>query len=190
MTSVLKAESTAGESYDSLYDGAKSLVNGLGSMLRVAARGARVYDSKLQGNFQIKASFVDAYERLSRKSRRVTFRSITSPFSWTRRIERDAKDAQLQVKNRSGKKKFKTYLNNRSEKMNIIKSEGYQTRYKSVVQLRCFPQQRTSFSQSLFSPFPSGVSSCGRMLLSMPLHKVLHFFLTVFFFFCQEGLTK
>lgn len=128
MTSVLKAESTAGESYDSLYDGAKSLVNGLGSMLRVAARRARVYDSKLQGNFRIKASFVDAYERLSRKSRRVTFRSITSPLSWTRRIERDAKDAQLQVKNRSGKKKFKTYLNNRSEKMNIINSEGYQTR--------------------------------------------------------------
>lgn len=100
MTSVLKAESTAGESYDLLYDGAKSLVNGLGSILKVAARGARVYDSQSQGNFPFKASFVNANERLSLKSHRVTFRSRTSlPYSLARRTKRDANDAQLQVKN-------------------------------------------------------------------------------------------
>ena len=100
MTLVLKAETTAGESYDSLYDGAKSLVNGLGSILRVAAHGARVYDSQSLGNFEIKASFEDAYERLSRKKRRVTFWSRTS-LLLASRTKRDTKDAQLQVKNRS-----------------------------------------------------------------------------------------
>ena len=99
MTSVLKVESAAGERFDSLYDGARSLVNGLGSMLRVAARGARVYNSQSQGNFLIKASFVDKYE--SRKRRGVTFRSRTSslPYSLTKRTVRDANDEQLQVKN-------------------------------------------------------------------------------------------
>lgn len=103
MTSVLKAESAAGESYDLLYDGAKSLVNGLGSILKVAAHGARVYDSQSQGNFLFKANFVNANERLSLKSRRVTFRSRTSPLLYllARRTKRDANDAQLQVKNRS-----------------------------------------------------------------------------------------
>lgn len=98
MTSVLKVESAAGERYDSLYDGAKSLVNGLGSMLRVAARRARAYNSQSQGNFQIEASFVDEYQ--SRKRRGVTVRSRTSlPYSLTRRTVRDSNDAQLQVKN-------------------------------------------------------------------------------------------
>lgn len=98
MTLVLKARSKAGERYESLYDGAKSLVNGLGSMLRVAAHGARIYDSQSQGKFQIKASFVDAYEQLSHKSRGKRFRSRTSSLLHTleRRTERDA---QLQVKN-------------------------------------------------------------------------------------------
>lgn len=102
MTSVLKAESTAGGRYESLFDGAKSLVNGLGSMLRVAARGAEVYDSQSLENFLIKASFVDAHERLSRKSRGLTFRSRTSlPYSLTRRTKREANEWQLQVKNSS-----------------------------------------------------------------------------------------
>lgn len=48
MTSVLKAESSAGESYEVLFDGARSLVTGLGSMLRVSSFGAKVYDSKLE----------------------------------------------------------------------------------------------------------------------------------------------
>ena len=100
MTSVLKAESAAGEGYDSLYDGAKSLVNCLGSMLKVAARGARVYDSQPQGKFQIKAGFVDEYKRLSGKRRGVTFRSRTSSLrsSLARRTKRDANKAQLQVR--------------------------------------------------------------------------------------------
>ena len=48
MTSVLKAESSAGESYEVLFDGARSLVTGLGSMLRVSSYGAKVYDSESQ----------------------------------------------------------------------------------------------------------------------------------------------
>lgn len=101
MTLVLKAGSKAGERYESLYEGAKSLVNGLGSMLRVASHGARVYDSQSQGKFQIEASVVDAYEKLSHKSREKRFRSRVSSLrhSLERRTKRDD-DAQLQVKNR------------------------------------------------------------------------------------------
>ena len=101
MTSTLKAESATGERYDSLFDGAKSLVNGLGGMLRVAARGARVYDLESQRNFQIKANFVDVNKRLSLRSRKVTFtpRKSSLPYSLTTRTKRDANDAQLQVKN-------------------------------------------------------------------------------------------
>lgn len=43
MTSVLKNESSAGESFEVLIDGARSLVTGLGSMLRVSSDGARGY---------------------------------------------------------------------------------------------------------------------------------------------------
>ena len=102
MTLVLKAGSKAGERYESLYDGAKSLVNGLGSMLRVAAHGARVYDSQSLGKLRIKTGFVDAYEQLSHKNREKRFRSRTSslPHTLERRTERDANNAQLQVKNR------------------------------------------------------------------------------------------
>ena len=45
MTSVLKVESERGERYDSLFEGAKSLVNGLGGILRVVSHEASVYDS-------------------------------------------------------------------------------------------------------------------------------------------------
>lgn len=125
MTSVLKAESTAGESYDLLYDGAKSLVNSLGSMLMIAARGARVNDFPSQGKFQIKASFVDAYEPLSRKSRWIKFRSRTSslPYSLDRRTKRDANDEQLQVKNRS-ELRVQKLTGKWIRKRNLVKGEG------------------------------------------------------------------
>ena len=96
MTSVLKTESAAGESYDSLFDGAKSLVTGLGSLLRVVSHEASVSDSHSPGKSKIKASFITADERLSRKGWRLAFRSRTS-YSRARRSERDASDAQLQV---------------------------------------------------------------------------------------------
>ena len=99
MTSVLKAESVAGESYDSLLDGAKSLVTGLGSLLRVVSYEASVYDSHSQKS-NIKASFITTDKHVSRKSRRLAFRSRTS-YSRARMSERDASDAQLQVKKRS-----------------------------------------------------------------------------------------
>ena len=99
MTSVLKAESVAGESYDSLLDGAKSLVTGLGSLLRVVSYEASVYDSHSQKKSNIKASFITTDKHISRKSRRLAFRSRTS-YSRARMSERDASDAQLQVKKR------------------------------------------------------------------------------------------
>ena len=46
MTVVLKKESSAGTSYEALFDGARSLATGLGSMLRVSSYGARSYDTK------------------------------------------------------------------------------------------------------------------------------------------------
>ena len=101
MTSVLKVESARGERYDSLFEGAKSLVNGLGGILRVVSHEANVYDSHSQKKSHIKASFINADERLSRKSRKLAFRSRTSflAYLWARRSERDASDAQLQVEN-------------------------------------------------------------------------------------------
>lgn len=98
MTSVLKAESKAGESYDSLFDGANSLVTGLGGILKVASHEASVYNSHSQGTSYNKASFITTDERLSRKSRRLAFNARTSlPYLWARRSERDASDAKLQV---------------------------------------------------------------------------------------------
>ena len=47
MTSVLKNQSAAGETYEALFDGARSLVTGLGSMLRVSSYRARMYGSTL-----------------------------------------------------------------------------------------------------------------------------------------------
>ena len=102
MTSVLKVERTAGERYDLLLDGAKSLVHGLGTILRVASHKASVYDSHSQKRSHIKAFFITTDDQLSRKSRTLSFRSrISSPYLWARRSKRDTSDAQLQVKNRS-----------------------------------------------------------------------------------------
>ena len=94
-------------------------------MLLIAARGARVNDFPPQGKFQTKASFVDAYEPLLRKSRWIKFRSRTSssPYSLDRRTKRDANDEQLQVKNRSELRVQKLtgkWIRNR----NVVKGEG------------------------------------------------------------------
>ena len=43
MIEVLKKESSAGKSYEALLEGARSLVSGLGSGLRVASYMARTY---------------------------------------------------------------------------------------------------------------------------------------------------
>ena len=94
MTSVLKVESTAGERYDSLLVGAKSLVYGLGTILRVASHRASVYDSHLQKRSHIEGVHITTDEQLSRPR-------TSWPYLWARRSERDASNAQLQVKNRS-----------------------------------------------------------------------------------------
>lgn len=102
MISVLKVESTADEGYDSLFDGAKSLVNGLSSILKVASHEASVNDLHSEENSRIKGSFITADKRRFRMSRRSAFRSRTSlPYLWARRSKRDAFNTQLQVKNRS-----------------------------------------------------------------------------------------
>ena len=146
MTSVLKMEGAAGERYESLYDGAKSLVNGLGSMLRVAARGARAYNSQSQGNFQIKATFLDEYQ--SRKRRRVTIRSRTSLlYSSTRRTLRDANDAQLQVKNCS-----KILVHNLTANLQRFWSVGYDFCHLQVI--LNFSLQRLFLTRIYFNDFP------------------------------------
>lgn len=43
MTEVLRKESSAGKSYEALFDGARSLAFGLGSVLRVSSYRARAY---------------------------------------------------------------------------------------------------------------------------------------------------
>ena len=43
MTEVLKKESLVGKNYEALLDGARSLVSGLGSVLRVSSYMARAY---------------------------------------------------------------------------------------------------------------------------------------------------
>jgi len=43
MTEVLKKESSAGKNYEALFDGARSLASGLGSVLRVSSYMAREY---------------------------------------------------------------------------------------------------------------------------------------------------
>ena len=43
MTEVLKKESSAGKSYEAIFDGARSLASGLGSVLKVSSYMARSY---------------------------------------------------------------------------------------------------------------------------------------------------
>ena len=43
MTEVLKKEPSAGKNYEALFDGARSLASGLGSVLRVSSYMARAY---------------------------------------------------------------------------------------------------------------------------------------------------
>ena len=90
MTSVLKDESSAGESYEALLDGARSLVTGLGSMLRVSSYGARVYSSMLNEN----SADTTVYNR-----RRRSFREWTLSFSSLlgRRSKRGTISQQLQA---------------------------------------------------------------------------------------------
>lgn len=45
MTSVLQEESSRGQNFEDLIDGAMSLVSGLGSILRVSSFGAKAYNS-------------------------------------------------------------------------------------------------------------------------------------------------
>ena len=43
MIEVLKKESSAGKNYEALFDGARSLASGLGSVLRISSYMARAY---------------------------------------------------------------------------------------------------------------------------------------------------
>ena len=60
MTAVFKRESTAGESYETIFDGAKSLVTGLANILRVTSHEARVYDSDSLHESHTSDSFITA----------------------------------------------------------------------------------------------------------------------------------
>lgn len=101
MTSVLKKESTAGENFETLFDGAKSLVTGFGRMLRVSSHGARVYDSaSLQESPNSEKLMAGPAEQ---NPHQVKFRERTSllPDHFVKRKKRDtdngATESQLQV---------------------------------------------------------------------------------------------
>ena len=62
MTTVLKRESAAGESYETIFDGAKSLVTGLASILRVSSNRARLYDKESLHESDTSDSFITALD--------------------------------------------------------------------------------------------------------------------------------
>lgn len=106
MTTVLKRESTAGESYETLFDGANSLVTGLASILRVSSHGARVYDSESLHESHSSDSFIatpDAKHFRKYQIERNYGKIKSSLLSdlLVKRMKRDAdygaSDAQLQV---------------------------------------------------------------------------------------------
>ncbi|XP_022779915.1 polycystic kidney disease protein 1-like 2 isoform X2 [Stylophora pistillata] len=98
MTVVLKTESTAGQSYDTLFDGAKSLVTGLGSMLRVTSHEASVDDAASKEESRLKASFITAYEGRLPKSQRRNLKSRISLSDVLTRTKRDGADLRLQAR--------------------------------------------------------------------------------------------
>ena len=60
MTTVLKRESAAGENYETIFDGAQSLVTGLASILRVSSNRARLYDNESPHESDTSDSFIAA----------------------------------------------------------------------------------------------------------------------------------
>lgn len=90
MTEVLKKESSAGKSYEALFDGARSLATGLGSILRVTSYMARSYaisDSKQDSS--------NLYRR--RRSFGESLLSLVG-FKVFQRPKRDAAKDQLEAK--------------------------------------------------------------------------------------------
>jgi len=90
MIEVLKKESSAGKSYEALFDGARSLASGLGSALRVSSYMARAY--------AIRDSNQDSF-KLYRRRRRFG-KSILSfiGLKVLKRPKRDAAKDQLEAK--------------------------------------------------------------------------------------------
>ena len=62
MTTVLQRESAAGENYETIFDGAKSLVTGLASNLRVSSNRARLYDKESLHESDTSDSFIAALD--------------------------------------------------------------------------------------------------------------------------------
>ena len=62
MTTVLKRESAVGESYETIFDGAKSLLTGLASILRVSSNRARLYDKESLHESDTSDSFIAALD--------------------------------------------------------------------------------------------------------------------------------
>lgn len=100
MAVVLKTASEAGQSYDTLFDGVKSLVTGLGSMLRLTSHGASVENAVSHEESQMKANFITAYKGRLSKNLKGNLKSRTLSNKLGRRTKRDGADVQLQVGNR------------------------------------------------------------------------------------------
>ena len=87
MTTVLKEESSAGKSYETLLDGARSLAAGLGGMLRVSSYWAREYE--IRDTHQMNSANVHR--------QRKSLRSLDPAVQ--QRSKRDAAVELLQAKN-------------------------------------------------------------------------------------------
>lgn len=90
MTEVLKKESSEGKSYEAVYDGARSLATGLGSILRMSSYRARSY--------VIRDSSQDSSNLYRRRRRKRSFGEWILSFpalKARKRLKRDAAKEQL-----------------------------------------------------------------------------------------------
>ena len=90
MTEVLKKESSAGKNYEALFDGARSLASGLGSVLRVSSYMARAYPISESDQHSSK---LDRRQRSFRKSI-ISFVGLNA----LERVKRDAAKDKLEAK--------------------------------------------------------------------------------------------
>ncbi|XP_078344032.1 polycystin family receptor for egg jelly-like [Oculina patagonica] len=95
MTEVLKKESSAGKNYEALYDGARSLATGLGSILRVSSYRARSYVIRNESNQD--SSSIYRRRKRSFGERMLSFAGLKA----RQRPKRDTAKEQLQARKES-----------------------------------------------------------------------------------------
>lgn len=104
MTEVLKKESSAGKNYEALYEGARSLATGLGSILRVSSYRARSYVIRNESNQD--SSSIYRRRKRSFGERMLSFAGLKA----RQRPKRDTAKEQLQARKEVKKLRVKKYL--------------------------------------------------------------------------------